>query len=315
MYRWWKVRRWIDMSKSSSFYPTVHADLYYFLIHEMLSVSMTCRAMARLFQGAPMEDGYMQETPPVVSSVVPLCMIGNDDSGNKLLALLEDCGSASRNINTRVVRKHREKRPDIRTGLSILPIYNDGRRGCFFDAASNATFAPEQVMDMFGELGGGGGSITMNGATNYGALIFGYPHLLPMMQGDSLAYIFSESRKVMLDGGVVALDLNGVPKKSFVMSGQLRSRTDLKNDKVIGPALEYTDILHMNEDELSLLTGCRCREDDEYVVAQAVELFLHCGVAIVAVTRGKHGSYVACNTADRFKRSPMLYVILVVFTL
>jgi sugar/nucleoside kinase (ribokinase family) len=253
-----------------------------------------------------MDDSCMEETPPVVSSIVPLCMIGNDDSGNKLLSLLEECGSDSRNVDTRVVRSEREKRPDIRTGLSILPIYSDGRRGCFFDAASNATFSPQQVMGMFGELSStlsGGG----NAATSYGALLFGYPHLLPMMQGKSLAYIFSESRKIMIDGGIVALDLNGVPRMSFARAGELRSVQDLKNDRVIGSALEHTDLLHMNEDELSLLTGCRLYAgDDEFSVAKSVELFLRCGVAVVAVTRGKKGSYVACNNAERFERSPML---------
>jgi hypothetical protein len=38
----------------------------------------------------------------------------------------------------------------------------------------------------------------------------------------------------------------------------------------------------------------------------AMNLFLLCGVAVVAVTRGRDGSFVSCNDADRFKRSKML---------
>ena len=101
------------------------------------SVSMACKTLARLCHGEALDDGYMQVTPPVVSTVTPLCMVGNDDTGTKLLSLLEHCGSASRNVDTRVIRNYRAKHHSSRTALAILPIYEDGRRGCFFDAASN----------------------------------------------------------------------------------------------------------------------------------------------------------------------------------
>jgi len=148
----------------------------------------------------------------------------------------------------------------------------------------------------------------------YGGLLFGYPHLLPHMQGQALACLFQQVRKVMVDQGIVALDLNGVPKPEspIVRAGALRSLDDLRNDKVIGPALQHVDILHMNEDELVLLTGCRIletddsKEEDEFAIAKAVELFLQCGVGVVAVTRGSKGSYVACNNEERFKQSPSL---------
>ena len=251
----------------------------------------------------------MQVTPPVVSSVQPLCMLGNDDSGNKLLSLLENCGSACRNVDTRVVRNARAKKSGLRTALSVLPIYRDGRRGCFFDAASNNTFAPEQMIEMFADLIS---PTETQGTPVNGAILFGYPHLLPMMQGKALAFMFSEARKIMIDSGIVALDLNGVPETRFPVSSGLRSLADLKNDRVIGAALEHVDLLHMNEDELVLLTGCQIfdsvqsEEQNEFNIAKAVDLFLACGVGVVAVTRGKKGSYVACNNAERFRKTPML---------
>ena len=146
----------------------------------------------------------------------------------------------------------------------------------------------------------------------YGALLFGYPHLLPLLQGEALARVFHSSRKVMLEGGIVALDLNGVPEARFVRRGSLRDVEDLRIDEVIGAALHHVDILHMNEEELEMLTGCQLlntsasEQDDEFVIAKATDLFLNCGVAIVAVTRGKKGSYVACNTRARFQESPLL---------
>eukprot|EP00536_Pseudo-nitzschia_multiseries_P009815 jgi/Psemu1/325784/estExt_fgenesh1_pg.C_2850008 len=286
------------------------------------SVSMACKTLARLCHGEALDEGYMQVTPPVVSSVTPLCMVGNDDTGTKLLSLLENCGSASRNVDTRVVRNHRAKNPSGRTALAVLPIYQDGRRGCFFDAASNNEFTTDQLLDMISELsptlktktGGTGVDTTGMSMPIYGGLLFGYPHLLPHMQGQALARLFQQSRRIMIDRGIVALDLNGVPKPDspFVMAGSLRSLGDLRNDKVIGPALQHVDILHMNEDELALLTGCRILDtddserEDEFAIAKAVELFLQCGVAVVAVTRGSKGSYVACGSSERFEQSPAL---------
>jgi sugar/nucleoside kinase (ribokinase family) len=282
---------------------------------------MACKTLARLCHGAPLNDDFMQVTPPVVNSVIPLCKIGNDDTGNKLLSLLEDCGSASRNVDTKYIRNARNNDPSARTALAVLPIYKDGRRGCFFDAASNDTFSPYEMLELINSLASGThgpdldkSELSFEDMEHYqdqleaitpafGAFLFGYPHLLPKMQGQGLVGIFEEARYHMLDGGIIAMDLNGVPEATlFQSSGDgFRTVSDLKNDPVIGPALEHVDILHMNEDELMLLTGCEIegtdesQTEDEYVISRAVNLFLLCGVAVVAVTRGKRGSFVTCN--------------------
>jgi len=128
-----------------------------------------------------------------------------------------------------------------------------------------------------------------------------------------LAQVLLEARSIMVEGGIIALDLNGVPEGTFhAKDGSLRSLVDLLSDPVIGMALEHVDILHLNEDELCLLTGCElaCTAEneleDEYAIASAVNLFLKAGVGVVAVTRGPKGSFVRCNNMDRFRRTPML---------
>jgi sugar/nucleoside kinase (ribokinase family) len=289
---------------------------------------MACKTLARLCHGAPLDDGYMQVTPPVVHSIIPICMVGNDDTGNKLVSLLESCGATCRNVDTRIIKNSRTQFPGARTALAVLPIYRDGRRGCFFDAASNATFSPQDLTKLMESLSTGSSGPALDTShmsyddleiyrerldemtPTYGAFLFGYPHLLPMLQGTELAQILLEARTTMIEGGIIALDLNGVPQAKFAMKDSLRTTHDLMNDPVIGPALEHVDILHMNQDELSLLTGCRIEGNaeseirDEIAIADAVDLFLKCGVAVVAVTRGKKGSYVACGMAERFR--PML---------
>ena len=172
------------------------------------------------------------------------------------------------------------------------------------------------MLEMVSELSSGlsAKGVDTSGMSNpeYGALLFGYPHLLPLLQGQSLARLFHESRKILSQRGIIALDLNGVPEMPIVKAGAIRSLSDLRHDRVIGPALQHVDILHMNEDELVLLTGCQilhtrdAQQEDEFAIAKAADLFLQCGVAVVAVTRGRKGSYVACNNGERFAQSPAL---------
>jgi hypothetical protein len=295
------------------------------------SVSMACKTLARLCHGAPLDEhAYMQVTPPCVHSVIPLCKVGMDSTGDRLISLLEKCGDACRNVDTKYLKAARTLDPDGRTALAVLPIYKDGRRGCFFDAASNMTFSASEMVGMIRRLSPGSSGPTLDTSTLseidlesyqtdlelmtpvYGAFLFGYPHLLPHMQGEALAQVFLEAKTIMIEGGVIALDLNGVPESPLLEPGQTATPDDLLADPVIGPALGLVDIIHMNEDEACLLTGVDIRGtlgfelDDEVSVAKAADLFLECGVAIVVITRGNKGSFVRCNNADRLSRASTL---------
>ena len=179
---------------------------------------MACKTLARLCHGAPLDDGYMQISPPVVHSVIPLCKVGNDDTGTKLLTLLENCGQACRNVDTRIVKNSRTQDPDARTALAVLPIYSDGRRGCFFDAASNDSFSAKHMVELISNLSSGSTGPALDTThmsyddmesykerieamtPTYGAFLFGYPHLLPLIQGDALAQVLVEARRSMLEG-------------------------------------------------------------------------------------------------------------------
>lgn len=268
------------------------------------SVSMACKTLARLCHVDPLDDTYMQVPPPVVSIVVPLCKVGYDNTGNKLISLLEDTGVTCRNVDTKFLKNARNRDPNATTSLAVLPIYQDGRRGCFFDAASNATFNASEMVEMIEDVA------SHSNESLFGAFLFGYPHLLPKMQGEALAHVFSKARNMMQDGGIIVLDLNGVPENRFQTPyGSMCSPYMLKSDPVIGPALSHVDILHMNEEELINLTGVKLEGDmdlDTQALSAAVSLFLKCGVAVVAVTRGKQGCFIKCNGESRFASSKML---------
>jgi len=256
------------------------------------SVAMACKTLARLHYGGNISSRS------VVKTIVPICKVGSDSTGDKLISLLADCG---RNVETKHIQVSRAKYPGARTALSVLPIYQNGTRGCFFDAASNQYFTSKEIIDM-AECA----SSPSSSSNKYGACIFGYPHLIPLLQGKELANFFSGIRRSMADGGITVLDLNGVPESTFIVDDTgVRSIESLKSDSVIGAALDGVDILHMNEEELGRLTGFKILgtpEDDTTIVSGA-NLFLSCGVGIVAVTRGSRGSVVCCNTKERFSKS------------
>lgn len=276
----------------------------------MQSVSMACKTLARLCFGSSVGETEFQ---PVISSIIPLCKVGADDAGHKLITLLEQSGLSASNIDTHYTKAARDKDPQARTALSVLPIYQSGARGCFFDAASSQTFDADEMGEMIQDI------LKTKKSADVRAFIFGYPHLLPNIRGEKLALVFADARVLMSKnlsgGGITVLDLNGVPSFSTAPSHTWKRRTvmDLKADPVLGAALPNVDILHLNEQELADITGFTLGRTengrdptDEAAIDNAVTLFLEAGVAVVAVTRGKDGCFVRCGNAKRFKRTPEL---------
>jgi len=264
------------------------------------SVSMACKTISRMTYRYPIDGD--QELSPVVRRVIPLCTVGADNAGDALLQFFQTSCSSHQNIDTYIIENARNVHPSTRTALAVLPIYKDGKRGCFFDAASNKTFSSSQLIGLLDEIlhdqrDGLG--------LNIGAFIFGYPHLLPMMQGKALHDILSKARSCC---SLIAVDLNGLPRSS------LRSIAD---DHVLGAAFHLIDILHLNEDELCNLTGVSLKNEsdrkDEEILDKAAQSVLDCGVAITLVTRGANGCYIRCNDQRRFDQSPKLYVFFHLF--
>lgn len=271
---------------------------------------MACKTLAKLCFGSSAGEEVLH---PIISSVIPLCKVGADDAGHKLVSLLEQCSITPGYIESHFIKAARDKDPSARTALSVLPIYQSGARGCFFDAASSQTFDAYEIEEMLQEIS------IMKNKSKIGAFIFGYPHLLPNIRGENLARVFLDARSLMgkhlSGGGITVLDLNGVPPFSNSASHIRKGRTieNLKTDPVLGAALSEIDILHLNEQELADITGFYLGKAEkstglvnEADFDNAVKLFIDADVAVVAVTRGKDGCYVRCGNSKRFKRTPAL---------
>jgi sugar/nucleoside kinase (ribokinase family) len=261
------------------------------------SVSMACKNLSRMTHGTH---------HAVFHQVIPICKIGCDNAGDKLLQLFHTAGLHNHNLDTHFIERARTLNPGNRTALAVLPIYQDGTRGCFFDSASNKTFSASEMIQLIDEI-----NLDQQDGRELelGAFLFGYPHLLPKMQGQALYDILFKARSSMKDGGLVVVDVNGLPKQNpgtVVLSNVIE-------DTVLGPALRLIDILHLNEDELQNLTGLvltrETEEKDSEILHHAADLILKCGVAIILVTRGARGSFVKCNNQSRFDQSRKLCVL------
>jgi len=189
----------------------------------------------------------------------------------------------NRNVNTGCITVAKGKS----TATAILPIYNDGKRGCFFDAGVNKSLTGDLLGFKIGECRGMG----------IGAVVFGYPHLLPGVQKNGgIEGVLRKAKEIMEDGGITVMDLNGV------------GQGEGKGVDVIGEALGdgIVDILHCNEDELKVLVGREGTTGLSETIEDAKEFVKKWNVAILAVTRGANECVVCCADKERFKTTPCL---------
>ena len=114
-----------------------------------------------------------------------------------------------------------------------------------------------------------------------GGFVFGYPHLLPKLQGNELRKIF-EHVVEKIKRCILCLDLNGVTLGSY---------------SVISSVIPLVDILHLNNEELNLILP-EIRGDVEEKAKEIIKR----GAAIVCVTLGDKGCVVTCGDDERFAK-------------
>jgi hypothetical protein len=125
------------------------------------------------------------------------------------------------------------------------------------------------------------------------AFLFGYPRLMPKIQGVKLkSMLRTVCQRLSLEGGcvLVGVDINGVDG-----SNPSRAR------EVLIPALGETDILHLNEDEAVALCSSDYTFESADVIGNDVSpqllsqiSSLHkLGCAVVLLSLGSKGAFVS----------------------
>ena len=239
---------------------------------------MTATTLALLLQ-LPNDD---------TEEVHVLTKIGPDFAGDTLLEFYRRAGAS-----TRLVLKDETSR----TSMAVLPVFKNGKRGCFVNLACNDGF---KVNELLGQLD----DSTIRPPR---AFLFGYPHLLPQMQGDELQkMLVAVRRKLSKDGQnslIIGVDLNGVDGSDAAAA-----------QAVLTPALTEIDILHLNEDEAAVLSSSSSSSlssdngiHPEYGISNHllnhITTFHDHGCAAVLLSLGSKGAFISVTPhADRLRK-------------
>ena len=242
------------------------------------SASMTGTTLALLLRGSE-------------ENVHVLTKVGPDFAGNTLLEFYKRAGASTRLVLTD---------DSARTSMAVLPIFKNGKRGCFVNLACNDGFTPEELLGQLDLLD------VQESRTR--AFLFGYPHLMPRMQGESMRSMLQSVRKRLHPGALIGVDLNGVDGSDSAAARD-----------ALAPALCEIDVLHLNEDEVKVLSCSDSDSDkqaivdekaaidtdtvDEEMLAQVESLHKQ-GCAVVLLSLGSKGALVSV-TPDKSRLHEM----------
>ena len=234
------------------------------------SASMTGTTLALLLRGTE-------------ENVHVLTKVGPDFAGNTLLEFYKRAGASTRLVLTD---------DSARTSMAVLPIFKNGKRGCFVNLACNDGFTPDELLGQLDLLD------VQESRTR--AFLFGYPHLMPKMQGESMRSMLRSARKRLHPRALIGVDLNGVDGSDSAAARD-----------ALAPALGEIDVLHLNEDEVKVLSCSSsdkpAKEDekaaidtdavDAEMLAQ-VETLHKQGCAVVLLSLGSKGALVSVTSDE-----------------
>ena len=271
------------------------------------SASMSGTTLALLLRPSPSSSSEERPTTTTTKTTVHiLTKIGPDFAGSTLLDYYKLSGASTDLVLTD---------SKSRTSMAVLPIYKNGQRGCFVNLACNDGFTPEELVTQLDLLSStmveekSSSSVVVDDTNTSEdndktfAFLFGYPHLLPKMQGKALQTMLAKVRQRLSystnnnDGLpiLVGVDINGIDGTNNPSEAR----------DVLTPALCEIDVLHLNEDEaIVLFSGLNeeanddlprnINDDEVSPELWAVLSWLHeQGCAVVLLSLGSKGAVVS----------------------
>ncbi|KAA8493705.1 putative sugar kinase YdjH [Porphyridium purpureum] len=198
-------------------------------------------------------------------------VIGNDSFGEQMQQQLDEFGA-----HTELLIKDDR----VSTSLAILPVFKNGTRGCFVNLGANLSMDQETLLNRSRRANGE--AAVLEYVRSFDLVHFGYPHLLPRLQGERLAQFFTKLRAEISDL-ILTLDVNGA---------------NTPDDSILGPALTHVGMLHANLEEAYLMVKKEPigeREPNAQDIHELLDHLLDRGVALVAITLGKRGACLKLN--------------------
>jgi sugar/nucleoside kinase (ribokinase family) len=240
------------------------------------SASMTATTLALLLKKQQLST----------EEVHVITKIGPDFAGNTMLEFYRRAGAS-----TRLVLSDES----ARTSMAVLPIFQTGKRACFVNLACNDSFTAGEMLQQVDQYFANDSQSALPPPPPPRAFLFGYPHLMPKMQGVALKSMLENVRmKLSLDDNkvLIAVDLNGVDGSDPTVA-----------KAALIPALGEIDVLHLNEDEAMVLSssssattgdsdGGTNRLISSELLSQ-ISLFHEYGCAVVLLSLGSKGAFVS----------------------
>jgi hypothetical protein len=189
---------------------------------------------------------------PVHRDIHVVTKVGHDPNGDMLLEFYRKAGA-----KTDLCLRCSENDATGGTSMAVLPIFQKGGggggggRGCYFNLGANRTLSHYELLGQLDKLQPQLFDCTQADNKNntarmvVDAFLFGYPHLLPLLQGDNLKSLLTSVRTKFENNNkeksiLIGVDLNGVNAKNHT-------------NAILGPALHQIDILHLNQDEAEII--------------------------------------------------------------
>ena len=242
------------------------------------SASMTATTLALLMKEQQQEEVHV------------ITKIGPDFAGNTMLEFYRRAGASTRLVLSDEL---------ARTSMAVLPIFQTGKRACFVNLACNDGFTSDEMLrqvDQYFVID------SSSGPPPPRAFLFGYPHLMPNMQGAALKSMLKNVRDKLSSGGnkqvsdgnkvLIAVDLNGVDGSDSTVA-----------KAALIPALSEIDVLHLNEDEamvLSSSSSATTNDGDDgsnslisSALLSQISTFHEHGCAVVLLSLGSKGAFVS----------------------
>jgi sugar/nucleoside kinase (ribokinase family) len=173
------------------------------------------------------------------------------------------------------------------TALAVLPVFTDGRRGCYVSLGANLTITADSLVPDDAD------PRTLPHSSPLlheylRAFHLGYPHLLPRIQGAALRKLLERVRR-RAPYALISLDVNGAD----VAEGSVSSERD-----VLSSALPLVDVVHANAEEACVISGldgggARAATLGYSEMASLARWFVDRGARAAFVTCGKDGVIAA----------------------
>ena len=207
-------------------------------------------------------------------SVGGITLVGKDIFGDQIIEGLDKDG-----VDTSYVIRDE----NVATSLAVVPVFQSGGRGCFVNLGANEVLSVDRILARLPRVA----KMQTLPIPSLRVFHFGYPHLLPKVQGDAFKEMLIELRRFH-SNVIISVDVNG-------------ANVSEREGDILTSALPLIGIMHGNFDEACKITATDPKAAHEGFDKSAKSLpmwFTERGVGIACITCGERGVYASTHASS-----------------